>query len=547
MHYKDFFLPYYSNNFTSEEELYDFLSQLYPDSSFVSEQGSYYKSLLSLVLHICGPISLSALKVYLGDYLTSDSSRSKISRFAKKKLIASYKMVINDMNSRTLYAPTLELSSPVMSYTSNLQDELIKHKGTKAPLHNYGIGISLLNLMQLGIPMDYLNQNTYYSEYNHVPNLIVDSEIGFDDNHFWKIYLEQDMGTERSDVLYNKLVNYYHHTLFRNSRSYVVFSSHATIPFLDIPAFQMLPLQKLAAYMESSNCQNLQALYENYSNVLPPDVLIALMQLIQLTSRGYALSSNKKPLAIEKINENSTFVLRTAESPFTLQKLYKYIDDLKSGNNLYPLRLYIEKQYDLCNRKFRNLIDKIRVRRDSVFIGNLLNTVSVFFTPSMMLNNNYYFFAPEDSGYSKILHGILSNYIPYAHAATYQLVSPNFNAHDTREYYTIKFRNCFMYDNTVVACVEHISQDVAGYLRALYYARDYQEYGHDFALICVYDSKQDAFDFVERTECFPNSHKSKFKLLFLPSMYLSEKSKLYYVDKDADTGELLWKLQPYLK
>ncbi len=543
MNNSNFFLPYYKNNFQTEKELYDFLTKLYPDSVIVSEQGSCYKSMLSLVLHVCGPISLSALKVYLGDYLTSDSSCSKISRFVKKKLIVSHKLVTNDMNSRTLYAPTRELCSPLMSYTSNIQDELINHKSSKAPLHSYGIGISRLALMQLSIPMDYVEQNKYYSSM-HNTSLIVDSEIFFDDTHPWKIFLEQDMGTERTHVLYNKLIAYHQCRLFQNKRSYVVFSSHATIPFLDIPAFNMLVLQRIAAYMESTNSKSIWELYENYNDSFSPDISAALAQILVIIGLCKVSSTSKKTLPIEKVDQNTVLIKKFNNCPFTIETLYHYIDDLKNETNPLPLRLYIQKQYTLCKRKYMNLVERILYEEEHSLLNSLLDGSSIFFTPSMMLNNNYYFYAPEDSGYAELLRKILSNYIKYTLASTYQLVSPYFQG--PREYPSLHFRNCFMYEDHMLACVEHISQDVAGYIRAYYCAKWYLEQDYDFTLISLYDNIDDAVEFVEKTKCFPHSHNTKFKLLFLSSDNLSENSPLKYIVQDEDTDELIWKKQPTL-
>ena len=95
-----FFLPKHKSNINTEEDLLDFLQKLFPSYIPVETQDSIFKSMTTLLFHVTGPISLSALELFLGSFFDINSSRVKLYRYVKKGSFLSHPLKSTDLSSK---------------------------------------------------------------------------------------------------------------------------------------------------------------------------------------------------------------------------------------------------------------------------------------------------------------------------------------------------------------------------------------------------------------------------------------------------------------
>ena len=445
-----FFLPKHKNNITTEEELLTFLQNLFPSYIPVQTQGSIFKSLTTLLLHATGPISHSALELYLGPFFTLNNSRTKFYRHVKNGSFLSYPLKSMDLNSNVTYGISQESNRLIRSYTPDLQSDAYIRKRGSTPTHAYGIGLSTLSLMQLNIPFEFHDHIKSIDELSKC-SVITDRKLHFFDQNPWELLLEQDMGTERTDILIQKIRNYGCATKTSPS-SHLLFASHAIIPY---------------------------------------------------------------PAVIRDVN-------------------LKHYIDIYQRSMITP---YFKRQYQISKKKFQSICKKL----SSLFLlechydefSYIENGCSIYVVPSVMLNNYYEYFNPKTSGlYQKIVNS-MHRYLGTPQSIPYSNVSSRYYFLD---HASIIFRNCFTLSNDYIICVEHIGIDIAGFMRALAYAKSQAQLPDTIYLYCLCDTSEDALFFLKQLDGIPTNNLNK--IFFLYTFDLDNPARMQKAIKDGDEWTL---------
>lgn len=482
---KTFYLPKHINIIKSEEDLCDFLRSLFPDFTPVVFQGSIFRSLTTLLFYITGPISFSTLELFMGTFLSQNSSRAKISRYVKNGFFLSYPLKSIDLNSKTLYGISQNENRIMRSYMPELTSDAYIRKKGQYPMHAFGVGLSTLNLMQLKIPFKYYDQDKWESIY-YKCSVITDRTMYFDDTNRWYLYLEQDMGTERTSRLLDKIESYGKCT-DTNPVAHLVFSSHAVLPSeKPVFNFDISHLEYIRDAMENYNSDSLEDFYEHFGTRLPIAVLVTLKRFLVMNS-VYKVASGSYT-QIDKFTPLSP--LSRSYSLDCLKKLIKTVRE-------YPIISYIHQQYHIAKRKFKPLCQKLtyyflRTNCDTRF-SYIANGCSVYMIPSVMLNNYYEYFNPVDSGLCEKIKKIIRGYFGSSLTPKYATVSKSY--YFSSNISSIKLRNCFCTSPDHYFCVEHIGADVAGFVRATCFVKADKSISDHINLLCLCDSEEDILYF----------------------------------------------------
>jgi len=165
----DFYLSEYRKDLKSDKEVYAFLKKCFPNLNFLPVKGSYLSAELCLLTYLLYCYSTSELSGMLGNFFSQGSVRTRIAELIKKEdaSIDDLKMPRRDMGAIKAYCLT---KSGYASYLGSIPDELkpsggqlmVRRSKGMVPLHDYGVGISLLSFMLLGIPF-------YFGRKKHIP------------------------------------------------------------------------------------------------------------------------------------------------------------------------------------------------------------------------------------------------------------------------------------------------------------------------------------------------------------------------------------------
>ena len=529
-----FFLPKHKNNITTEEELLTFLQNLFPSYIPVQTQGSIFKSLTTLLLHATGPISHSALELYLGPFFTLNNSRTKFYRHVKNGSFLSYPLKSMDLNSNVTYGISQESNRLIRSYTPDLQSDAYIRKRGSTPTHAYGIGLSTLSLMQLNIPFEFHDHIKSIDELSKC-SVITDRKLHFFDQNPWELLLEQDMGTERTDILIQKIRNYGCATKTSPS-SHLLFASHAIIPYpAVIRDANLNHFEYILSFMSQKGLNTLSQVYTQYDETLPCEISLTVRQL--LVKHGiYKAHSAQPPFSLlpwNKVDNDS--ILFISSNIITLDYNYlKYYIDIYQRSMITP---YFKRQYQISKKKFQSICKKL----SSLFLlechydefNYIENGCSIYVVPSVMLNNYYEYFNPKTSGlYQKIINS-MHRYLGTPQSIPYSNVSSRYYL---LNHASIIFRNCFTLSEDCIICVEHIGIDIAGFMRALAFVKSQANLPVTIYLYCLCDTMEDALFFLKQLDGTPTNNLDK--IFFLYTFDLDNPARMQKAIKDGDEWTL---------
>lgn len=527
-----FFLPKHKSNINTEEDLLDFLQRLFPSYIPVETQDSIFKSMTTLLFHVTGPISLSALELFLGSFFDINSSRVKLYRYVKKGSFLSYPLKSTDLNSKVTYGISKADNLLIRSYVPDLQcDAYIRKKG-RNPTHAYGIGLSTLNLMQLCIPFEFHDDVRYHDDYSE-GTVVTDRKLYFYDKNEWELLLEQDMGTERTNILIQKIINYGNATPGLPT-SHLLFSSHAVIPYPTSPKnFHLDHLEYILSFMTEKNLSSLRDVYASYDHILPIEISSTLKHF--LVEHGlyiaYSISPPNAVLSSKQVDQDS-FLLPTAKC-FTIEQLKEYIAAVQK-NTIIP---YVKRQYQISKRKFQSIAKRLTM--DFFKYGHyysyyhLSYGCSIYIIPSVMLNNYYEYFNPIDSSMCEKIKKTIHRLVGTKTTIEYSNTSPNYNFPDGP---SIIFRNYFKLPNNIVFCVEHIGVDVAGFVRAVAFAKSRKIHSSTMFLFCLCDSEEDASFFLKTLENTDISDLNNIRFIY--TFELDKPGNIRMAYKDGNTFKI---------
>lgn len=474
-----------------DKDAYHFLKQAFPEMSIEPNQGSYRTAVLCLFIYIgycASPVELAAM---FGAYFTSAAVRTRLAEMyaGRHGMLAALSWVNNDMCARRAYHITKQ---GYVSYLSAILDSIkpmrgeikIRRSGGLVPVHDYGVGLSLYSFLLAGRPFYYEKEETYSfrSTLKQKGSICVDCTIYPRGASKYRIYLEQDMGTETTATLINKIGTYKHLGLADNA-SCILFSSHSIMPFSSCITFSAAVIEKIITDMESRGAEGLYAYYSDYGNELDEKELEAVKKLLVRTGVCSALSDKGTAQEPEQVTADScltrtriytyAYKMETGSrlcDDFTLEDLKRYLMELKAGCNTYRLRLYNANQYHIAKTKFRNMCTVLsnyvtlgKYTREDVLC--LLGGYACYMLPSMLLSNSISLLDPFDNAFIDSCRRAVTAYYPGIDKLSCTELSKTFYFDD---YTFVTFRNACVLENGRTVCFEHIGKDVGAFLRCFY-------------------------------------------------------------------------------
>ena len=514
-------------NITTIDELIDYLDCSVKDSVHTLPYGSKNPSLTSLLIYLCGYASVRELQFLVGPVCKSMSLN--ITRLLGTGALEKFSLPITDLGSYTAYHVT---DLGYASYLSGVSDDLkegggvrlnkrrtaqksIKGTGSKetsktvplVPMHDYGVGISLLSLLMLRRAISVSKEVSFHSGAGITTSGKMRSDAWIDlsgsrsSHTATRIFLEQDMGTESTRKIVNKLFAYGESRYLDPAQNCIILSCYAPSGALKGGRFDRGTILQLLAlltdWVNAGGPDDLFALYENApAEALPLShhELESLLLSVEAASRCGMSKFIRKPGNI-----------------FTSADLQTYAEQLEYGNNpCYEKSVNIRLML-LSKKSFRSLclyLHKVifeNAYTTSFFARALFGGYSAFVLPSTLLSNSAPFFMRTD-GAGRLDHYVssISGYLPdlkdYILAdgtgATFQLqirVKQDQDSQDGIEHIAITFPNAFYSLNGSIVCLEHLGRDLGAFVRLVALGRAInREELHDVHVIAICDSIDDA-------------------------------------------------------
>lgn len=543
------------------EELENFLADSMKDSIASLPPASRKYGILALLFFLCGYASLGELRLILGGF------------FGRYKNIPS-KMI--DTGSLEKYAlPTLDIGAKLSyhvtdmgynSYLSCISNDLkdgggvSQKKRTTAkkalsnsrkkeerkprserlaplvPLHDYGVGVSILSLLTLRRRISIQKEVSFYSgaAISTSGKMRSDAWItlqGNGDFHLdTRIYLEQDMGTESTRQLMNKLIAYGEGRFVNPDTECIILSCYAPSGAL-ASHVDSASVRKVVKAFEYSCCPDLYSFYEEVAPTLDRDIYSVTEMILLVTGAAVQDKSGK----ITPPPSGGLVI--------TPEWLENYLADVVSLNGPYVERFVNLRLYNNAKRTFYSLCEAVcrRARQGvdgevSGFLNwTILRGLSIFVLPSTLLANSSGFFMLTDGAaglmrYRNAIegyypHGRLDSYayVSGKFCRTYDVYVKRFEVSDGSNYrLDMKFEHCFVppLDDPkgTVICLEHIGRDIGAFFRLFVLSHAVKRADLNIHVIAVCDSPEDAIAFAKVAEPLlpeTNPDGTEFRVSFL--------------------------------
>ncbi|MCR5718961.1 MAG: hypothetical protein K6F84_00195 [Lachnospiraceae bacterium] len=508
----------YLNNFfpdiKNDKEMVLFIKESFKDIDFVSNYDYYTSFILSFLSYLGYNVSLNELNFFFGPFFVAQTTKNRAYRLTQGRgaNLSSLKFATPDMSSRKALRLTKD---GYKELAKHLPDSLkpalgsfkIRRSGDMVTAHDYGLGMSLLSLMLLRTPFCFEKEEThsFSKQSKQRGGLCIDATVYFQDNRNFKLYVEEDMGTEPMQTLIRKIGNYKHLGL-TDTNSCIIFSSH--LPFSGTrPAFNINDLNILYSELKKSGEKDLYSFYRSFKMSMDKKLKMCLEDLLIctgtcITSKTKISNFNVLVKTLVPIKHYSTrYGIELSDSyetvTFTIEDLKEYIETLSNGTNIFKKAFYGYVQANDTKKKFTNLTylltNILKEKPTSDEITCLLSGYPVFVLPSCLLANYSCFFYPLSKGYMKDIIETLNRYYDKD-----SLTIP------IREYSQIlstpqmpfRLRNEIEISQDYSICIEHIGKDLGGYIRSLYFARNIGNISnHIIHLICICNNDEDIVHF----------------------------------------------------
>ena len=491
-------------NLKDEREVYQFLKKSFPALQSETVYDAYFPFILSLLANICYPCSLNVLSAVLGKNIIH---RQKVKRLVDKGLLKSYKMTIQDKGSRNAYylspagIEALYSSLPLGLF----EKSKVRRTGGLLPVHDYGVGLSLLQCLLREQPFSYKKEVLFASDhYKENGSLCVDAIVTFQGPGQTSLFIEQDMGTESPAVLARKLRHYYNCDLLQAENKHLIISSHAMIDN-SCPSYNASALADLLKQMEERGADLVYSYYANNGEMLSPRIRNAIRAFLVRTDICDSLRDSGEPKDASELSEHDELVRNLRVKDFTLADLRDYVNALEDGTNLYKDIDYNKRQMSIAHHKLEQIAQYIITQIDKGLFHNgevnlLLEGNSCYVLPTALLSN---YFDMISGGQTKDLTNTLSRYFPGIEKSTYSYLSPKISYGVMPE---LQLRNCYQVNSDTYVCVEHVGKDLGGYVRVAYLNK-LKELGFhaNIHVVCVCDTPKEALSLASRLNYFPKN------------------------------------------
>lgn len=517
-------------NFKDDKELYQFLAERF-HLEVTPYRDSYTTFNLTFLTYLTHYLTVSELSCAFGPALASDSVRTVFARLVSAKTLASAGFSTKEGNIRSAYCLTKRGGELTLSKLPDALRSVIKvrRSGGKVPPHDYGVGISMLQLLLSPYSFVYRKEYSISSGLmKEKGSLCVDAYISVRHPISCTLCIEQDMGTEPTPTLISKLYDYDAKGLTASPSVYLIFSCHSIMPASECPSFTSSSLLSVKKGMIAAGEDDVYSYYLSQGSSLVEKVRTSLECLLLRVGVCSAYDDRGVYVPVERYHSGLR-IRKNRHNHFSLGELSRYIDELHCLCNPYRVRDYNRKQYDNARRTYRSMLrlmcstlSKEDYRR--VEISSLLKGFPCYVLPSVLLSNYFKYVTPAAFGMDKVYLDTLCAYFPGM--GNYSLTSPLIY---TGEYNpTVIMRNCYTYDHGYV-CIEDISHDAGAFLRSQFLLRNRPAGIESLVIVALCDNIRDAYYFCEQTSFSHTTTKMVHKgvsLYFLPTSLLSTEDAL---------------------
>ena len=469
----------YNLELKDDKEVYEFLRTLFPDLDIKDVKGSYLSFCISLLCYICYPLSISEITTTLGTYIGGSIGRTRFGDMVSRGDLKKYEFdKEKDMNA--LYAYYLSstrkesLQSMLPDFFKDADTKFRKTAG-KVPVHDYGCGMSLMQIMLLKRPFTFQKEVGFTSSSRYKKekgSLCVDAVVCMKDNGE-RYYIEQDMGTERISTLCGKLYSYEKYALYRD-RGALIFSCHVVMPYSKRECYNKTQLSFLYEDMKEEMFDDIYDYYECSKDMLEEKKLVALKDL--MITVGAAINSDSVAGGGGAITA-ATEIKRSVEGGrFSLSDFDNFIKTLSAGTNEYRIREYNKEQIRKATHKFRSMSELLcaYVRKGGVNRGEIRFITTAFpcmVYPTVLLSHCFDYLK-EEYYKKKEMEKVLDKYFDDIKDCAYQKSGLSVYVEDEC---TIYLNNTYISKSGRIICVEPIGCDLSAFVRFyyLYYLRDF--------------------------------------------------------------------------
>lgn len=473
---QDNYLCRYRLNLKDDKEVYEFLRSSFPELEVNDVKGSYLSFCISMLCYICYPLSISVLVNALGTYIGGPIARTRIVEMLERKDLKRYEFdKEKDMNAQHAYYLSSTKKESLLSTLPNFLkdcDTKFRKSAGKVPMHDYGCGISLLQIMLLKRPFVLQKEVGFTSTFKRKEkgSLCVDALVTMSDT-YEQYFIEQDMGTERISTLCGKLYSYEKHGLCRD-RGALIFSCHVVMPYSRRECYNKTQLTFLMNNMKEEMADDICDYYEYSKDILDAKKLVALKDL--MITVGVAKLGDREAGGGGAVTAETEITLLHGGGRFSLSDMEDFIHALSMGNNEYRIREYNREQTRRAMLKFRSMCELLcaYVSKSGAERGEVRFITSGFpciVYPSVLLSHCFDYLN-RDIYKNGMVKGILEKYFENMDSYTYRESGASIFIEGEGLIY---LNNTYESSQGAIVCVEHIGIDVSAFVRFyyLYYLR----------------------------------------------------------------------------
>ena len=557
---------------------FDELNLFLEDSVFSSvcslPSGLKKQALTCLLLFICGYASPRELQFMIGPVFERGAGVNFYGHLLKGGHVESFSLPVRDFGSTsTLHVTDVGFGSYLSSISDDLKEgggvnqkkRTVAQKSKKSsgekggktasvvPFHDYGLGVSLLSLLCLRRCISIKKEVSFVAEGRVRTKGIMRTDAwveitGRASSHpKTMIYLEQDMGTESTRQICNKIFAYADTRFLNPMENCIILSCYSASGVLNSGRFEHASVTRLVKVMEDYSFDDLFSLYEESEDDSLPLSRNELEKL--LLSVGAA------------IRTPGGSIERAGGKAFSLSELKSYADALSLGNNqsfekCVNTRLFMQAKgtfRSLCSYLYRSIYEKDYL---TGFLPNaLFGGYGIWVLPSTLLSNSADFYLRADGAdrllrYLKSVSGLFPDLPNYVYASQGLKVNLTVSNPDRADGFSeedaptipVCFPNAYysLYGGDYV-CFEHLGRDVGAFMRLVALGRALNrgsletDMGGGVHVIAVCDTIEDANALARLVDPMPYEEGSsswfRFNFLFEHTCDGSGSSPLFEFNK----------------
>lgn len=481
-------------------------------------------------LFYCSYLTASDLSYYLGMPEKSFKSLHKqLNDMERAGLIKKTQLKTKDAFSRVLYYLTENGFATSAAFIGIPYYFNYKRRGKQiTTMHDYSVGLNALQLILYGTPFLWDKEVSYAAALGGMKktgSLCVDAICDFKDTPY-RMYIEEDLGSESTGVLLGKLEKYHQYGLLKDGVNELVVYSFRQ-PYLTcdspyIPAYSAKKVEEVRKWLLQSEKTLLGAVACLQGNLLDEGtekILKTMESLVQV-------------LELQESNKD-----------ITAESLKFYLSDLRELKLDCRVRDHNKMQEKFTRGRFRSMaVTLARNYRkapysNQPYVSDLMKGFPIYCCSTTLLMNEipYYFYKQASMQYSFAFY--LNELFPGIKEESYEEVLEPYLTKPSGNMCVLGLRNAFSFAYGKV-CVEYLGRDLGAVLRILRYIDSYMNTDSRVYLVCMLEQLSD-FNFFHKS-IFPEKFITKIGkenipyLIFLDKASLSGIPEFYALDKNEE-------------